>query len=83
MENYMSIEEMMKKLMETGLIERYYIRTITATTYDINFYFSFNGKSFCFYMRDFSIEEIPYDTLLNAVVENLHKTIDSFLKNNI
>ena len=80
MKYYMSIEEIMEKLMKTGLIERYYIRTITAATYDINFYFSFNGKSFCFCIRDFSIEEIPYDTLLNIIVENLHKIIDSSLK---
>ena len=79
----MSIEEMMKKLMETGLIERYYIRTVTATTYDINFYFNFNGRKFCYCIRDFSIEEVPYNILLNTVVENLHKFIDSFLKNNI
>lgn len=75
----MPIEKMMKKVKETGLIERYFICTVTATTYDIYVYFNFNGKNFCFFMRDFSIEEVPYDTLLNTIVEGLHKIIDGIV----
>ena len=75
MEYSIPIEKMMKKIMETGLIERYFICAITATTYDIYAYFNFNGKSFCYFMRDFSIEEDSYDTLLNAIVDSLHEII--------
>lgn len=71
----MPIEKMMKKVMETGLIERYFICTVTATTYDIYAYFNFNGKSFYYFMRDFSIEEDSYNTLLNAIVDGLHEII--------
>ena len=77
----MPIEKMMKKIMETGLIERYFIRTVTATTYDIYTHFNFNGKSFCYFMRDFSIEEDSYDTLLNTIVDGLHGVIDDIVLN--
>lgn len=75
----MSIEKMMKKVMKTGLIERYFICTVTATTYDIYTYFNFNGKSFCYLMRDVSIEEVPYNTLLNTITEGVHKTINDMV----
>ena len=77
----MSIEKAMEKLMKTGLIEKYYIRRITAITCDIIFYFNFNGRSFCFCIRDFPIEEGLYNILLNTITETLHKFIDSFFKN--
>lgn len=75
----MPIEKMMKKIMEIGLIERYFICTVTATTYDIYVYFNFNGKSFCYFMRDFSIEEDSYNTLLNTIVDGLHEGIDGIV----
>ena len=76
----MSIEKAMEKLMKTGLIEKYYIRRITAITCDIIFYFNFNGRSFCFCIRDFPIEEVPYNILLNAITGTLHNFIDRFFK---
>lgn len=79
MEYDISIEKMMKKVMETGLIERYFICTVTATTYDIYTYFNFNGKSFCYFMRDFSIEEVSYNILLNAIAEGVHKAINDMV----
>ena len=79
MEYDISIEKMMKKVMETGLIERYFICTVTATTYDIYAHFNFNGKSFCYFMRDFSIEEVPYNILLNTIAEGVYKIIDDMV----
>ena len=76
----MSIEKAMEKLMKTGLIEKYYIRRITAITCNINFYFNFNGRSFCFCIRDCPIEEGLYNILLNTITETLHNFIDRFFK---